>query len=70
MHLCLILVNYVPNDTLKSLKAKPRDSSMKGIKARLQVSRYLEVEALCVLSSRDTVVSKIGMVPILKQRLY
>lgn len=43
---------------------------MKGIKARLQVSRYLEVEALCVLSSRDTVVSKTGMVPILKQRLY
>lgn len=66
LHKPLITINHVPYDTLKSLKTKLENSSMNEIKAWLQVSEYVKV-AGTVLSSRDMVVVKIGMVPILKQ---
>lgn len=66
LHKPLIAINHVPYDTLKSLKTKLENSSMNEIKAWLQVSEYVKV-AGTVLSSRDMLVVKIGMVPILKQ---
>lgn len=47
LHKPLIAINHVPYDTLKSLKTRLENSSMNEIKARLQVSEYVEVAGTC-----------------------